>query len=182
MPASQKNRPCQLIIDSDRCTGHRRRHRARTARHHVEAGDQPPLPRRIPEGEDLARRHQTAGEADADQHPRHDQLGQRGAKSEECRAEGGDGEQHGLHLAWPVAVERHAPQRLDESGEQEERGGQQPEIGNSDADVTLEVREDHRVDAAEDVRKEIGEGEWQEDLQQQLHVGRAFPVISLLAR
>ncbi len=45
-----------------------RRHRADAAGHHVEAGDQAPAMRRIPQREDLDRGHQAAGEADADQH------------------------------------------------------------------------------------------------------------------
>jgi hypothetical protein len=39
---------------------------------------------------------------------RHDQLGERGAQSEQRRAQGGDRQQHDLHAARSVAVERHA--------------------------------------------------------------------------
>src|SRR4029077_4767490 len=67
-----------------------------------------------------------------------------------------------------VAVERHALQRLDQGEEQEERGGQQPEIGGGGADVALEIGGEDGINAAEDVGEEIGEGERQEDPQQQL--------------
>ena len=42
MPASQKNRPCQLITDSDHWTGKVAAIEPSAARHHVEAGDQRP--------------------------------------------------------------------------------------------------------------------------------------------
>ena len=133
----------------------------------MQADDDAPLVLRIPHGEDLDGGHQAAREADADQDPRDDQLGQRGAKSEQRRAECGDKEQDRLHLARAVAVERHALQRLNQREEQEERRCKKSEIGRSDADVALEIREDHRVHAAEDVGEEIGERERQEDPQQQ---------------
>ena len=165
LPAHERQRP----LDRQG-----RRHRARAARHHVEAGDEAPLARRIPQREDLDRRHQAAGEADADQHARHDQLAERGAEPEQRRADRRHDQQHGLHPARAVAVERHALDRLDQREEQEEGRGQQAEIGRGDADVALEIGEDDRVDAAEDVRKEVGERERQEDLQQQLGSRQTF--------
>ena len=170
MPASQKNRPCQLIIESDHWTGHVAAiepappaimwkpvtsPHCRGGYHRVKTliADISPPAKPMP----ISTRATTSS-------------GERGAEPEQRRAERRHDQQHGLHLARPVAVERHALQRLDEGEEQEEGRGQQPEIGGGDADVALEIREDDRVDAAEDVRKEIGESERQEDLQQQLQV------------
>ena len=55
---------------------------------------------------------------------------------------------------------------------QEKCRGQQAEVAGGDADVALEIREDHRVDAAEDVGKEIRERERQEDPQAECREGR----------
>ena len=158
-PAHQRQRP----LDRQG-----RRHRAGAARHHVEAGDESPLPRRVPHREDLDRRGEAAGEAEADQHARHDQLAERIAEPEQRRAERRHREQHDLHLARAVAVERDAQHRLHQREEQEEGRGQQAEVGRRDADVALEIREDDRVHAAENVRKEIRERERQEDPHEQL--------------
>src|SRR5262249_26058849 len=57
--------------------------------------------------------------------------------------------------------------RLAAGEEQEEGRGEEPEIARSDADVALEIREDHGVHAAKDVGQEIGERERQEDPQEQ---------------
>ena len=104
MPASQKNRPCQLTTDSDHSTG-------------SVAAIEPSPPaimwkpvirphaRRIPQRDRLDGGHQSAGEAQPDQHARHDQLAEREAQSEQGGACGGHGQQHDLHAARPVAVD-----------------------------------------------------------------------------
>ena len=142
-------------------------HRAQAARHHVQAGDQAPAPRRIPERDGLDGGHQPAGEAQPDQGARQDQLAEREAQAEQGRARRRHGQQHGLHAARPVAVERDAQHRLAAGEEQEEGRGQQAEIAGGDADIPFEIGKNHRVHAAEDVGQEIGERERQEDPQEQ---------------
>ena len=71
-----------------------------------------------------------------------------------------------------VAIECHAQHRLAAGEEQEEGRGQQAEIARGDADIPFEIGKNHRVHAAEDVRKEIGERERQEDPQEQRGEGR----------
>ena len=97
---------------------------------------------------------------------------QREAEPEQRRAGRRHRQQHDLHAARPVAVEHDAQHRLAAGEEQEEGRGEQPEIARRDADVALEIGEDHGVHAAEDVGEEIGERERQEDPQEQRGEGR----------
>ena len=163
LPAHDRQRPFD---------GQGRRHRAEAARHHVEARDQAPALGRIPQRDRLDGGHQAAGEAEANQHARHDQLAEREAEAKQRRAGRRHRQQHDLHAARPVAVEHDAQHRLAAGEEQEEGRGEQPEIARGDADVALEIGEDHGVHAAEDVGEEIGERERQEDPQEQRGEGR----------
>ena len=171
-PASQKNRPCQLMTDSDHCTGSVAAMEPRppaimwkpvirpqrSGGYHIVmalmAAIRPPA-----KPSPISTRATISSPSDR-------------LRPNRAEPSAAVGQQHGLDAARPVAVEHDAQHRLAAGEEQEEGRGQQPEIARGDADVPLEIGEDHRVHAAEDVGQEISERERQEDPQEERGEGR----------
>ena len=128
------------------------------ARDHAGIGECQPVAREK-ERVGLERRHQGAGDAEADEGTPGEQHGQACRSAEAGRPGGGHREERDLHAARSEAVEQEAERDLRPGEGQEVDRGEEAEIAGGEPELASEVRRDHRVDGAEEVGDDIAGGE-----------------------